>query len=124
MGAASFFSKGETAVAEHAIKKALGGKRGKSEGGKKLHTHSVKYERAHNGGFHAHVERHTDKGPHHTEHHVLANADDAAAHLQEHMGDQAEMGEQESPQSVEPPEGAEQMAGAETGPGPGAGMAG
>jgi hypothetical protein len=95
---------------EREIKRALGGKR-KHEGGRKLHTHSVKYERAHNGGFHAHVERHTDEGPHHTEHHVLANADDAAAHLQEHMGDQAEMGEQESPQSVEPPEPEEAGAG-------------
>lgn len=110
-------------MAEHAIKKALGGKHGKGEG-RKLHTHAVKYERAHNGGFHAHVERHTDEGPHHTEHHVLANADDAAAHLQEHMGDQAEMGEQESPQSVAPPEpeGGAEMAGAGAGPGPGAGM--
>jgi hypothetical protein len=109
---------------EREIKRALGGKkRGEGEGkGRKLHTHAVKYERAHNGGFHAHVERHTDEGPHHTEHHVLANADDAAQHLQDHMGDQAEMGEQESPQTVEPPQPEEGQAAMAGGAGPGAGM--
>lgn len=101
-------------MAEHAIKKALSGKRGKEEKGRKLHTHAVRYERAHNGGFHAHVERHTDEGPHHTEHHVLANADDAAQHLQDHLGDQPAAGELTPPQEAAPEEA---MAGAGAGGG-------
>lgn len=97
------------------IKQALGGK-----GGKKLHTHSVHYERAANGGFHAHVARHTSDGAHHhTEHHVLLSPEDAVAHLQEHLGNQPAAGE------GEPPEEAPEMAasGADAGGTPGGGGA-
>jgi hypothetical protein len=106
---------------DHEIRRALSGKhKGKGE---KLHTHAVKYERAHNGGLHAHVERHTEDGAHHhTEHHVLANTEDAAEHLQEHMGDHPAMGELESAPTTPPPQGepdGDEMAGAAA---PGAGM--
>jgi hypothetical protein len=75
-------------MADHEIKRALGGK-----GTGKLHTHSVHYERADNGGLHAHVARHTSDGAHHhTEHHVLADPEDAVAHMQEHLGDQPAIG--------------------------------
>lgn len=103
-------------MAKHeAVKRALGGK-------SKLHTHSIKYSRADNGGLHAHVERHTSEGHHHDEHHVLASPEDAAEHLQEHMGDQPAIGEATPPESVEPPGGADAGAAA-GGPGgpPGAG---
>src|SRR3974390_1403615 len=102
------------------VRKAMG-KNGHDKG--KLHTHSVKYERADNGGLHAHVERHTSAGPHHTEHHVLGSADDAAEHLMQHMGDQPGMGEQAPPESAEPPEAAAGGAGGlGAGPAPGMGM--
>ena len=83
-----------------AVRKALGKTKGK------LHSHSVKYSRAANGGLHAEVERHTSGGHHHTEHHVLASPEDAGEHLQEHMGDQPPIGGQTPPDSVEPPEAA------------------
>lgn len=76
-------------------KKALGGAKKN-----KLHTHSVKYSRADNGGLHAHVERHTSEGHHHDEHHVLASPDDAAEHLAEHLGDQPAAGQLAPPQEV------------------------
>lgn len=76
----------------------------KKGSGRKLHTHAVRYERADNGGIHAKVERHTSEGHHHTEDHVLADADDAAAHLQEHMGDQPAMGEGQPPEEAPGPE--------------------
>lgn len=100
-------------MAKHeSVKKALGG------GNKnKLHTHSVKYSRADNGGLHAHVERHTSSGHHHDEHHVLASPEDAAEHLQEHMGDQPAIGGATPPDSVEPPGGADAGAGAAPGGG-------
>lgn len=88
---------------ESAVHRALGGSKSK---GKKLHTHAVKYTRADNGGIHAEVERHTAEGHHHTEHHVLGSASDAADHLQEHMGDQPEMGAQQSAPTVPAPEAA------------------
>jgi hypothetical protein len=91
---------------EEKVKKALGGSKGE-----KLHSHSVKYHRADNGGLHAEVERHTKAGHHHTEHHVLASTDDAAEHLQEHMGDQPPIGDGSPPDSVEPPGGADAGAG-------------
>lgn len=107
-------------MAEHEIKRALGGK-----GGEKLHTHSIRYERAHNGGFHAHVEKHTASGEHHhTEHHVLAGPADAAEHMQENMGDQPNIGQAPpdagaggSPSEPAPDAGA--MAGAAAPPGMG-----
>lgn len=103
------------------VKKALGGK------SNKLHTHSVKYSRADNGGIHAHVERHTASGPHHSEHHVLASPEDAAEHLQEHMGDQPPIGGVTPPAEAQPPAGgADAGAGADLGggaaPGAGGGM--
>lgn len=74
-------------MAEHDIAKALGRKGGKT------HTHAVRYERAHNGGFHAHVEKHHEDGSHsHDEHHVLMSPEDAASHMEEHMGDQPPVG--------------------------------
>jgi hypothetical protein len=101
------------------VHEALGKKKGE-----KLHSHSVKYERADNGGLHAHVERHTAAGHHHTEHHVLASTDDAAEHLQEHMGDQPSIGEAAPPQEAESAGGADAGAGAAAGgaagPAPGA----
>ena len=104
------------------VRKALS-KTGDSKG--KLHSHSVKYERADNGGIHAHVERHTSSGPHHTEHHVLNGPDEAAEHLQEHLGDQPPIGGATPPDSAEPPEAAAGGAPAGAGggaPAPGMGM--
>jgi len=102
-------------MAKHSgVKKALGGKDGKN----KLHTHSVKYTRADNGGLHAHVERHSSSGHHHDEHHVLSSPEDAAEHLQEHLGDQPEIGGATPPQEIEAPGG-----GADAGPGAAAGGA-
>lgn len=95
------------------VKKALSG--GKSN---RLHTHSVKYTRADNGGIHAHVERHTSSGHHHDEHHVLASTDDAADHLQDHMGDQPPIG------GVTPPDQAQPAGGVGAGPGADAGGGG
>jgi hypothetical protein len=92
---------------EHEVRKALGG--GKKEGAK-LHTHSVHYERAHNGGVIAHVRRHTgtpggaDHAHHHTEEHVLPDVESAQEHMQEHMGDQPAAGEMEPQQTAAPPE--------------------
>jgi hypothetical protein len=94
------------------VRKALGNKKGK------LHTHSIKYSRADNGGLHAHVERHTAAGHHHDEHHVLNGPDEAAEHLQEHMGDQPNAGE------GTPPEVAPEMQDAAAGGGGGAPGAG
>lgn len=87
-------------MAKESVKKALGGKKAG-----KLHSHSVRYERADNGGLHAHVERHTSAGHHHTEHHVLASPEDAAEHLQEHLGDQPPVGQGTPPQEVDPSAG-------------------
>lgn len=85
---------------EEKVKHAL------TKGGRKLHTHEVTYKRADNGGIHAKVERHTKQGHHHTEHHVLANMEDAQQHFSEHMGDQPEAGATPSPAEA-PPEMAE-----------------
>ncbi len=89
---------------DNAIKKALGSK----NGGRKLHTHGVHYERAGNGGVIAHVHRHTgapggDHSHHHTEEHVLSDPAAAAEHLQEHMGDQPAAGEMEPQAEAAPP---------------------
>jgi hypothetical protein len=82
-----------------AIHEALSGEgEGKKKG--KPHTHSIHYERADNGGYHARVEKRHKDGTHHsTEHHVLMGKDDAAEHLMEHLGDQPDAGQ--------PPQGAD-----------------
>jgi hypothetical protein len=101
---------------EHeAARKALGGKEG-HEKGAKLHTHGVHYERAGNGGLIAHVHRHTgmpggEHAHHHTEEHVLPDADAAQEHLEEHMGDQPAAGEVEPQASAAPPQDPAAMAG-------------
>jgi hypothetical protein len=77
------------------------------------HTHGVHYERAHNGGYLAHVHKHHGKGPHseghsHTEEHVLPDAEALQAHMDEHMGDQppvAAGGGGEEMAEGEPPQG-------------------
>lgn len=77
-------------------------------GGKKkgpTHTHGVHYERASNGGHIAHVHKHHGKGPHsegfsHTEEHVLPDNEAAAAHFDEHMGDQPPVGGGEEPEEA------------------------
>lgn len=107
---------------EEKVKNAL------KRGGRKLHTHSVSYSRADNGGLHAKVERHTKEGHHHTEDHVLASKEDAAQHLLDHMSDQPPVGGGAPPEQAEP-EGEEAMAGAPgaggaSGPMPPPGMAG
>jgi hypothetical protein len=110
-------------------KKALGAKhdrekeKSEHEGGEKLHTHGVHYERAGNGGVIAHVHRHTgkpgvDHAHHHTEEHVLPDTEAAQAHLDEHMGDQPAAGEMEPAQATAPPPPPE-MAGAGAGAAPG-----
>lgn len=100
-------------MAEHDVANALKHK------GAKTHTHSVHYERAHNGGFHAHVTKHHEDGSHsHDEHHVLMSPEDAKEHLEEHMGDQPAVGGSEGPEEAAEGEGAG------AGPGPGAAMAG
>jgi hypothetical protein len=76
---------------------------------KKEHTHSVKYERADNGGLHAHVERKHEDGTTHHEHHVLMSAEDAGDHLQEHMGDQPDAGQMPEEQP-DPEQGSPQAA--------------
>lgn len=92
---------------------------------KKTHVHRVEYERADNGGFHAKVHVHHAEAPHehvHTVHHVLPNAEAAADHLQEHMGDQPAAGEapDDGTGGAEPePEAAGMAGGAAGGPTPG-----
>lgn len=93
---------------DHGISKALDGKKAKKS---PTHTHGVHYERAHNGGYIAHVHKHHGKGPHseghsHTEKHVIPSHEDMQAHMEEHMGDQPEAGEMEAPQPQAEPEGA------------------
>lgn len=105
------------------VKKALGPKGDKAR--RALHTEGVHYKRAHNGGYHAEVERHTGDGKHHhTEHHVIPNANDLAEHLQDHMGDQPAAGEQQPQQEAEPQPGAEMAGGGAGGPDMGGGGAG
>ena len=96
------------------------------KGARKLHTDEVAYKRADNGGIHARVERHTKEGGHHhTEHHVLADFDDAQKHFQENMGDQPAAGDQPPQQQTEPdPQmAAAGAAGAQGGDGGGGGAA-
>lgn len=80
----------------------------------KAHTHSIHYERADNGGFHARVEKRDHEGhPHKTEHHILPDMESAQAHMDEHMGDQPAAGEmppppdeeagEQAPQGAQPP---------------------
>lgn len=88
---------------EHALSKALEGKKGKKT---PTHTHSVKYTRGHNGGHIAHVEKHHGKGPHseghsHTEEHVIPDNEAMQEHLEQHMGDQPAAGEMEPPQEAQ-----------------------
>ena len=90
-------------ASENAIHRALGGKSGKKS---PTHTHGVHYERAANGGFVAHVHKHHGKGPHseghsHSEEHVLPDKEAAAAHFDEHMGDQPDAGAMQAPQEPE-----------------------
>jgi hypothetical protein len=82
-----------------------------SDGGEKKkgkpHVHSVNYERADNGGFHATVEKRHKDGTHHsTEHHVLMSKKDAAAHLLENMGNQPDAGAPPPGADDQPPEDA------------------
>lgn len=91
---------------EHEVRKALGGKGGKS----KTHTHGVHYERADNGGYRAHVTKHHGAGPHseghsHTEEHILPDKEAMMDHMDQHMGDQPPAGEMEPPQEAQMDQG-------------------
>lgn len=85
-----------------AVHEALG-KTGEKPKKPKLHAHKIEYERAHNGGYHAHVHMH-EKGaehPHHIEHHVLPTRDDVHGHMDELMGDHPDYEGQEEPEEAE-----------------------